>query len=157
MQLQWQSCCIYVFLHVTVISSNMKPVLYVCCTVLQSRGVAVNFDNTASVLEALQSGVVLVDQSHWGRIRVSGDDAISFMHNQTTNDFQCLQPGQGCDTVCVCSAWADGLATYHVPACSMATQQGNAIQLYTTRFTSNKLSDLFLGCVDCNTAFVVSC
>jgi len=40
---------------------------------------------------------------HWGRIRVSDEDRIRFLHNQSTNDFQQLQPGQGCDSVMVTS------------------------------------------------------
>lgn len=44
-----------------------------------------------------------VDRSHWGRIRVTGADCLRFLHNQTTNDFQQLSPGQGCETVFVTS------------------------------------------------------
>ncbi|MEM9803808.1 MAG: folate-binding protein [Cyanobacteria bacterium P01_D01_bin.56] len=44
-----------------------------------------------------------VDRSHWGRIRVTGADRLRFLHNQTTNDFEQLSPGQGCDTVFVTS------------------------------------------------------
>ncbi|XVF45246.1 hypothetical protein PTKIN_Ptkin02bG0189600 [Pterospermum kingtungense] len=42
-----------------------------------------------------------MDLSHFGRIRVSGDDRIQFLHNQTTANFECLSEGQGCDTVFV--------------------------------------------------------
>ncbi|MBD2345284.1 CAF17-like 4Fe-4S cluster assembly/insertion protein YgfZ [Anabaena subtropica] len=45
----------------------------------------------------------VVDRSHWGRIRVGDDDRLRFLHNQSTNDFQSLKPGQGCDTVMVTS------------------------------------------------------
>jgi folate-binding protein YgfZ len=62
-----------------------------------------SFGNDVEVLNALQTGVVLHDRSHWGRIQVAGDDRIRFLHNQTTNNFQPLQPGQGCDTVFVTS------------------------------------------------------
>ncbi|MFO5474148.1 MAG: YgfZ/GcvT domain-containing protein, partial [Dolichospermum sp.] len=41
--------------------------------------------------------------SHWGRIRVSDDDRLRFLHNQSTNDFQVLKPGQVRDTVMVTS------------------------------------------------------
>ncbi len=68
-------------------------------THLQANGVAASFNNSREVLEALQQGVVLCDRSHWGRIRVAGDGRTSFMHNQTTNDFNFLKAGQGCDTV----------------------------------------------------------
>lgn len=62
-----------------------------------------SFDNEATVRKALVDGVVLYDRSHWGRIQVAGDDRIRFLHNQTTNNFTALQPGQGCDTVFVTS------------------------------------------------------
>lgn len=45
----------------------------------------------------------IIDRSHWGRIQVSGDDRLRFLHNQTTNDLQSLKPGQGCETVFVTS------------------------------------------------------
>ncbi|GBF97366.1 hypothetical protein Rsub_11013 [Raphidocelis subcapitata] len=63
--------------------------------------VAESFGNTGKVLQALTDGVALVDRSHWGRIRVAGDDRLSFLHNQSTNDFRSMRPGQGCDTVLV--------------------------------------------------------
>ncbi|WIA22427.1 hypothetical protein OEZ85_004730 [Tetradesmus obliquus] len=64
-------------------------------------GVAVTFNNTEKVVEALSHGVALVDRSHWGRLRVSGGDRLSLLHNQSTADFKQLKPGQGCDTVLV--------------------------------------------------------
>lgn len=65
--------------------------------------IPVSFGNDAEALQAAQNGVALHDRSHWGRIQLSGDDRIRFLHNQTTNNFQVLQPGQGCDTVFVTS------------------------------------------------------
>jgi tRNA-modifying protein YgfZ len=70
-------------------------------TTVAEMEVPASFGNDAEVLNALQTGVVLHDRSHWGRIQVAGDDRIRFLHNQTTNDFQILQPEQGCDTVFV--------------------------------------------------------
>ncbi|AFY35985.1 folate-binding protein YgfZ [Calothrix sp. PCC 7507] len=57
----------------------------------------------AAVIQAASEGVAVCDRSHWGRIRVSDDDRLRFLHNQSTNDFQSLKPGQGCDTVMVTS------------------------------------------------------
>ncbi|MEA5617473.1 folate-binding protein [Cronbergia sp. UHCC 0137] len=57
----------------------------------------------AAAIQAAKEGVVVCDRSFWGRIRVSGDDRLRFLHNQSTNDFQSLKPGQGCDTVLVTS------------------------------------------------------
>lgn len=57
----------------------------------------------AAAVQAMQAGVALYDRSHWGRIEVSGDDRIRYLHNQSTNDFYALKPGDGCDTVFVTS------------------------------------------------------
>jgi tRNA-modifying protein YgfZ len=57
----------------------------------------------AAAIQAAQDSVAVCDRSHSGIIRVSDDDRIRFLHNQTTNDFQSLKPGQGCDTVMVTS------------------------------------------------------
>ncbi len=57
------------------------------------------FGNARQAVAALESGVVLVDRSHWGRIRVHGEGRANFLHSQSTNDFLKLRPGQGCDTV----------------------------------------------------------
>lgn len=65
--------------------------------------IPVSFGNDAEAWQAAQTGVALHDRSHWGRIQVGGADRIRFLHNQTTNNFEILQPGQGCDTVFVTS------------------------------------------------------
>jgi tRNA-modifying protein YgfZ len=57
----------------------------------------------AAAIQAVNEGVAVCDRSFWGRIRVSDDDRLRFLHNQSTNDFQSLKPGQGCDTVMVTS------------------------------------------------------
>jgi len=59
--------------------------------------------NDVEAIQALQQGVALINRSHWGRIRVSDEDRIRFLHNQSTNDFQRLKTGLGCDTVFVTS------------------------------------------------------
>jgi folate-binding protein YgfZ len=57
----------------------------------------------ATAIQAATTKVAVCDRSFWGRIRVSDDDRIRFLHNQSTNDFQSRNPGQGCDTVMVSS------------------------------------------------------
>ncbi|CAA7029647.1 unnamed protein product [Microthlaspi erraticum] len=64
-------------------------------------GIVESFDNDDEALDAFDNGVVVVDLSHFGRIRVSGDDRAHFLHNQTTANFECLGEGEGCDTVFV--------------------------------------------------------
>lgn len=63
--------------------------------------VPVTFGNDQAAYAAAKTAVALCDRSHWGRIRVSDSDRLRFLHNQTTNQIQLLQPGQGCDTVFV--------------------------------------------------------
>lgn len=58
---------------------------------------------TASTLDILDRGAVVYDSSHWGLLAISGNDRLRYLHNQSTNDFNTLQPGQGCDTVFVTS------------------------------------------------------
>ena len=47
--------------------------------------------------------MAIVDRSHWGLVKISGEDRLRYLHNQSTNDFNQLKPGQGCDTVFVTS------------------------------------------------------
>lgn len=74
------------------------------------------FDNKdVAAIQAAKEGVAICDRSGWGRIKVSGDDRLNFLHNQSTNNFQILKPGQGCDTVFVTStARTIDLATAYV-------------------------------------------
>ena len=65
----------------------------------QQDGIPVTFSNDAEALGALESGVVIVDHKHWGRLRVAGEDRLSFLHGQSTADFLAMQPGRGCSTV----------------------------------------------------------
>ncbi|CAI9304350.1 unnamed protein product [Lactuca saligna] len=59
------------------------------------------FNNDEEALDAVDNGTVVVDLSHYGRIRVSGEDRIPFLHNQSTANFEALSEGGGCDTVFV--------------------------------------------------------
>ncbi|UBF26812.1 folate-binding protein [Kovacikia minuta CCNUW1] len=77
--------------------------------------VPVSFGNDDAALRAAKGGVALCDRSHWGRIQVLDSDRLSFLHNQSTNDFNSLKPGQGCDTIFVTStARPIDLATAYV-------------------------------------------
>jgi tRNA-modifying protein YgfZ len=71
--------------------------------------------NDAAAIQATKEAVAVCDRSFWGRIKVSDDDRLRFLHNQSTNDFQALKPGEGCDTVFVNStARTIDLATAYV-------------------------------------------
>ena len=77
--------------------------------------VPVSFGNDSAAIEAVREGVAICERTHWGRILVSDSDRLSFLHNQSTNDFQQLRSGQGCDTVFVTStARTIDLATAYV-------------------------------------------
>jgi folate-binding protein YgfZ len=62
-----------------------------------------SFGNDREAWMAVREGVALWDRSHWGVLQLRGEDRLRFLHNQTTNDIQRLQAGQGCDTVFVTS------------------------------------------------------
>lgn len=70
---------------------------------LGAEGTVLSFARAEEAIAAARTGVALADRSHWGRIRVRDGDRLKFLHNQTTNDFQSLKPGQGCETVFVTS------------------------------------------------------
>ncbi len=77
--------------------------------------IPVSFGNDAEALEAAQNGVVICDRTHWGLIKVTGGDRLRFLHNQSTNNFERLKPGEGCDTVFVTStARTIDLATAYI-------------------------------------------
>jgi tRNA-modifying protein YgfZ len=77
--------------------------------------VPASFGNDAAAIQAARQSVALVDISHWGRLKISGDDRLRYLHNQSTNHIEQLKPGQGCDTVFVTStARTIDLATVYV-------------------------------------------
>ena len=65
--------------------------------------IPLSFGNDIPGLSAARTKVALVDCSHWGLIKISGEDRLHYLHNQSTNDFNRLKPGEGCDTVFVTS------------------------------------------------------
>jgi len=78
-------------------------------------GIPLTFGNDLEARKAANEGIAIVDRTHWGRIRISGDDRLRFLHNQTTNNFNTRQPGDGCDTVFVTStARTIDLATAYI-------------------------------------------
>jgi len=74
-----------------------------------------SFGNDEAANQAVQQGAVVYDRSHWGRLQLTDRDRKTFLHNQSTNNIQSLQPGMGCDTVFVTStARTIDLATVYV-------------------------------------------
>jgi len=71
--------------------------------VFNEQGVVTSFNNDEQALEAFNNGIAICDRSHWGLFKISGDDRLRYLHNQSTNEFEKLQPGQGCNTTFVTS------------------------------------------------------
>ena len=71
--------------------------------VLDDAGIVSDYGNDERALAAIDLGVAICDRSHWGLLKITGADRLRYLHNQSTNDFENLKPGQGCDTVFVTS------------------------------------------------------
>ncbi|MEO0834948.1 MAG: folate-binding protein, partial [Cyanobacteria bacterium J06642_3] len=83
--------------------------------IVSEEDVILGFDNDTQARQAIEQGVAICDRSHWGLLKITGEDRLRYLHNQSTNDFEKLQPGQGCDTVFVTStARTLDLATAYV-------------------------------------------
>ncbi len=83
--------------------------------IYSDRGVVLSFDRDDEALNAIDKGMAICDRSHWGLLKITGEDRLRYLHNQSTNDFEQLKPGQGCDTVFVTStARTIDLATAYV-------------------------------------------
>jgi len=49
------------------------------------------------------TGALLYDRSAWGRLCLTGEDRLRFLHNQTTNNLQSRKAGECCETTFVTS------------------------------------------------------
>jgi len=63
--------------------------------------IPLSFGDDRVSLNILKEEILLFDRSHWGLIKLTGDDRQRFLHNQTTNKIESLQPDGGSDTVFV--------------------------------------------------------
>ncbi len=80
-----------------------------------AEGMPVSFGGAS--IAAKDSRGLLYDRSHWGKILVKDNDRLKFLHNQSSNNWQILQPGQGCEAVFLTStARTIDLATGYVLA-----------------------------------------
>lgn len=83
-------------------------------------GVPLSYGNDTEAIAAVSESVALCDRSHWGLLQITGEDRQRFLHNQSTNEIQSLQPGLGCDTVFVTStARTLDLATAYITSDSI--------------------------------------
>jgi tRNA-modifying protein YgfZ len=94
---------------------ELRQIQELAGAIFNTEAVPLSFNNDREALDAVQNGVALSDRSHWGLLKISGGDRLRYLHNQSTNEFEKLQPGQGCDTVFVTStARTLDLATAYV-------------------------------------------
>ncbi len=63
--------------------------------------IALSFNNDDKAIAAVKDNVAICDRSHWGLLKITGSDRLRYLHNQSTNDFEKLKPGDSCDTVFV--------------------------------------------------------
>ena len=82
---------------------NLKDFQEAAGATFNEAGVALSFNNDEEALTAIDNGVAICDRSSWGVMKITGSDRLRYLHNQSTNDFEKLKPGQGCDTVFVTS------------------------------------------------------
>src|SRR5262245_27572690 len=55
-----------------------------------------DYDQPQAEYHALRTGAGVLDLSFRGRLCVTGQDRIRFLHGQVTNDIQRLSAGEGC-------------------------------------------------------------
>jgi len=56
-----------------------------------------------NIYETARAATVQRAMNHWGRFRVTGQDAAALLHHVTTNDIKKLKAGTGCDAALVTS------------------------------------------------------
>ena len=69
--------------------------------VFDAAGIVQNFDNQEQAQNAIAKGIAICDRSHWGLIKITGEDRLRYLHNQSTNEFATLKPGAVCNTTFV--------------------------------------------------------
>lgn len=62
---------------------------------ISGRSVVLAYTNVSAEYEALRKSAIVVDRSHRGRLRISGEKAGEMLTGLVTNDVLSLQPGQG--------------------------------------------------------------
>ncbi|MEM6612369.1 MAG: folate-binding protein [Cyanobacteria bacterium P01_C01_bin.72] len=82
---------------------ELKEIQKSAGAVFDDGGVVLSFGNDDRALAAINDGVAICDRSHWGLLKITGSERLRYLHNQSTNNLEKLQPGQGCDTVFITS------------------------------------------------------
>lgn len=60
------------------------------------RPVVLTYSSVASEYEALRTRAVIIDQSHRGRMRLTGERAAEMLNGLVTNDVAAMEAGHGC-------------------------------------------------------------
>ena len=60
---------------------------------------ATRLSTTSALTPKLRDGALTYDVSDFGRLRVTGEDAVDLLDRLSTNDFELLEPGRGIGTV----------------------------------------------------------
>ena len=105
---------------------------------LAADGIPLHYGNMAAELAAAESGAILLDRSHEGRILLRGRDRLSLPNRMSTNQLMNLSVGQGAPTVftnpnarilfrALCLRVEDGLLLISEAG------QGNALAAYLRR------------------------
>lgn len=78
--------------HLLHVTDSARPTL----TDIGGRPVVLTYSSLASEYEALRARAVVIDHSHRGRMRITGDRAIEMLNGLVTNDVAAIDPGHGC-------------------------------------------------------------
>lgn len=65
-------------------------------TDIDGRPVVLTYSSLGAEYEALRGRAVIIDHSHRGRMRLTGDRAIEMLNGLVTNDVAAIEPGHGC-------------------------------------------------------------
>ncbi|OGT20235.1 MAG: hypothetical protein A2V90_03675 [Gammaproteobacteria bacterium RBG_16_57_12] len=93
-------------------NTDWQSFLRTCGAELQGDAL-LHFGNPARELRAIETGGVLTDLSHLGLIKISGEDAVSFMQNLFSNDIKQVS-GQRSQLSSLCSAKGRVLALFRI-------------------------------------------
>ncbi|XP_042413556.1 putative transferase At1g60990, chloroplastic isoform X1 [Zingiber officinale] len=97
--------------------------------------IAETFADDNMAIDAAFDEVAIADLSHFGRLRVTGEDRVQFLHNQSTAKFDDLTEGEGCDTVLV-------TATARTIDIAHAWVMKNAVLLFLSPSTSKSITEM---------------
>ncbi|MEW5314772.1 MAG: hypothetical protein WDW38_006242 [Sanguina aurantia] len=81
------------------IDGDMTSIQVEMGAVFNDAGRATTFKNPGAVLQAVETGVALVDRCHMGRLRITGPGRVAFAQQQFTSDVAAVKAGHGFETL----------------------------------------------------------